>query len=254
MNLTLQIWRQENATAEGKIVEYPIHDISPDMSFLEMLDLLNIQLISNGESPVAFDHDCREGICGSCSLYINGEAHGPDRLVTTCQLHMRKFKDGDTIFIEPFRANAFPVIKDLIVDRSAFDRIQHSGGFISVNTSGNTQDGNSIPIPKQDADQAMDAATCIGCGACVATCKNSSAMLFVGAKVSQYALLPQGQVEATDRVQNMVAQMDLEGFGNCTNTGACEVECPKGISLENIARMNRERTRKKIRNDKRRYF
>ena len=240
MNLTLQIWRQKNATTEGKIVEYPIQDISPDMSFLEMLDVLNMQLISNGDSPVAFDHDCREGICGCCSLYINGEAHGPDRLVTTCQLHMRKFKDGDTIFIEPFRANAFPVIKDLIVDRSAFDRIQHSGGFISVNTSGNMQDGNSIPIPKKDADEAMDAATCIGCGACVATCKNSSAMLFVGAKVSQYALLPQGQVEATERVQNMVAQMDLEGFGNCTNTGAFEVECPKGISLENIARMNRE--------------
>jgi len=240
MNLTLQIWRQKDATTEGKIVEYPIQDISPDMSFLEMLDVLNMQLISNGDSPVAFDHDCREGICGSCSLHINGEAHGPDRLVTTCQLHMRKFKDGDTIFIEPFRANAFPVIKDLIVDRSAFDRIQHSGGFISVNTSGNMQDGNSIPIPKKDADEAMDAATCIGCGACVATCKNSSAMLFVGAKVSQYALLPQGQIEATDRVQNMVAQMDLEGFGNCTNTGACEVECPKGISLENIARMNRE--------------
>ena len=184
MNLTLQIWRQENAKAEGKIVEYPIQDISPDMSFLEMLDVLNRQLITMGDTPVAFDHDCREGICGSCSLYINGEAHGPDRLVTTCQLHMRKFKDGDTIFIEPFRANAFPVIKDLIVDRSAFDRVQHAGGFISVNTSGNTQDGNSIPISKHDADEAMDAATCIGCGACVATCKNSSAMLFVGAKVS----------------------------------------------------------------------
>ena len=240
MNLTLQIWRQENAKAKGKIVEYPIQDISPDMSFLEMLDILNRQLITNGDTPVAFDHDCREGICGSCSLYINGEAHGPDRRVTTCQLHMRKFKDGDTIFIEPFRADAFPVIKDLVVDRSAFDRIQHAGGFISVNTSGNTQDGNSIPISKYDADEAMDAATCIGCGACVASCKNSSAMLFVGAKVSQYALLPQGQIEATDRVQNMVAQMDLEGFGNCTNTGACEVECPKGISLETIALMNRE--------------
>jgi len=246
MNLTLQIWRQKNANTEGKIVEYPIQDISPDMSFLEMLDVLNMKLISNGDSPVAFDHDCREGICGSCSLYINGEAHGPDRLVTTCQLHMRKFKDGDTIFIEPFRANAFPVIKDLIVDRSAFDRIQHSGGFISVNTSGNTQDGNSIPIPKQDADEAMDAATCIGCGACVATCKNSSAMLFVGAKVSQYALLPQGQVEATERVQNMVAQMDLEGFGNCTNTGACEVECPEGISITNIAEMNSRIVKSKL--------
>ena len=240
MNLTLKIWRQKNARKKGKIVKYPISGISPDMSFLEMLDVLNIQLIELGEEPVAFDHDCREGICGSCSLYINGEAHGPDRRVTTCQLHMRKFKDGDTIFIEPFRAKAFPVIKDLVVDRSAFDRIQQAGGFISINTSGNTQDGNAIPISKHAADEAMDAATCIGCGACVATCKNSSAMLFVGAKVSQYALLPQGQVEAPDRVQNMVVQMDLEGFGNCTNTGACEVECPKGISLENIARMNRE--------------
>jgi succinate dehydrogenase / fumarate reductase iron-sulfur subunit len=214
--------------------------VSPDMSFLEMLDVLNNQLIEKGDSPVAFDHDCREGICGMCSLYINGEAHGPDRRVTTCQLHMRMFKDGDTIHIEPFRAKAFPIIKDLVVDRSAFDRVQHAGGFISVNTSGNTQDANSIPISKHAADKAMDAATCIGCGACVASCKNSSAMLFVSAKVSQYALLPQGQVEATDRVLNMVQQMDDEGFGNCTNTGACEVECPKGISLENIARMNRE--------------
>ena len=204
------------------------------------MDVLNEQLISNGEEPVAFDHDCREGICGMCSMYINGEAHGPDRGITTCQLHMRMFKEGDTITIEPWRAAAFPVIKDLAVDRSAFDRIQHAGGYISVNTSGNTQDANAIPIAKEAADTAMDAATCIGCGACVATCKNSSAMLFVGAKVSQYALLPQGQVEAADRVRNMVAQMDLEGFGNCTNTGACEVECPKGISLENIARMNRE--------------
>jgi succinate dehydrogenase / fumarate reductase iron-sulfur subunit len=210
------------------------------MSFLEMMDVLNERLISNGEEPIAFDHDCREGICGMCSMYINGEAHGPDRGVTTCQLHMRMFKDGDTITIEPWRAAAFPVIKDLAVDRSAFDRIQHAGGYISVNTSGNTQDANSIPISKEAADTAMDAATCIGCGACVATCKNSSAMLFVGAKVSQYALLPQGQVEAADRVKNMVSQMDLEGFGNCTNTGACEIECPKGISLENIARMNRE--------------
>ena len=240
MNLTLKIWRQKDSSSKGKMVDYKVTDISEHMSFLEMMDVLNEQLVNSGEEPVAFDHDCREGICGMCSLYINGEAHGPDRLVTTCQLHMRKFKDGDTIFIEPFRAEAFPVIKDLIVDRSAFDRIQHAGGFISVNTSGNTQDGNSIPISKHDADEAMDAATCIGCGACVASCKNSSAMLFVGAKVSQYALLPQGQIEATDRVQNMVAQMDLEGFGNCTNTGACEVECPKGISLENIARMNRE--------------
>ena len=240
MNLTLKIWRQKNANDKGKMVDYQISDVSPDMSFLEMLDVLNNQLIEKGDSPVAFDHDCREGICGMCSLYINGEAHGPDRRVTTCQLHMRIFKDGDTIHIEPFRAKAFPIIKDLVVDRSAFDRVQHAGGFISVNTSGNTQDANSIPISKHAADKAMDAATCIGCGACVASCKNSSAMLFVSAKVSQYALLPQGQVEATDRVLNMVQQMDDEGFGNCTNTGACEVECPKGISLENIARMNRE--------------
>lgn len=240
MNLTLKIWRQKSASDKGKMVDYKVTDISEHMSFLEMLDVLNEQLVNSGEEPVAFDHDCREGICGMCSLYINGEAHGPDRGVTTCQLHMRMFKDGDTITIEPFRATAFPVIKDLVVDRTAFDRIQHAGGYISVNTSGNTQDANSIPISKHAADEAMDAATCIGCGACVATCKNSSAMLFVGAKVSQYALLPQGQVEAADRVQNMVAQMDLEGFGNCTNTGACEIECPKGISLENIARMNRE--------------
>ena len=240
MKLTLKVWRQANATASGKMVTYPIDEVSPDMSFLEMMDVLNEQLIQKGEDPVAFDHDCREGICGMCSMFINGEAHGPDRLVTTCQLHMRKFKDGDTITIEPFRAKAFPVIKDLAVDRSAFDRIQQAGGFVSINTSGNTQDANAIPIDKHDADKAFDAATCIGCGACVATCKNASAMLFVSAKVSQYALLPQGKVEATDRVLNMVTQMDEEGFGNCTNTGACEVECPKGISLENIARMNRE--------------
>ena len=240
MKLTLKIWRQENATAKGSMQTYKLDGVSPDMSFLEMMDVLNEQLMEQGIDPVAFDHDCREGICGSCSMFINGEAHGPDRLVTTCQLHMRKFKDGDTIHIEPFRARPFPVIKDLVVDRTAFDRIQHAGGFISVNTSGNTQDANAIPIEKADADKAFDAATCIGCGACVATCKNASAMLFVSAKVSQYALLPQGQVEATDRVLNMVNQMDDEGFGNCTNTGACEVECPKGISLENIARMNRE--------------
>jgi len=240
MNLTLKIWRQKNASDKGKMVDYKVTDISPDMSFLEMLDVLNEQLINKDEEPVAFDHDCREGICGMCSLYINGEAHGPDRAVTTCQLHMRMFKDGDTITIEPFRATAFPVVKDLIVDRSSFDRIQHAGGFISVNTSGNTIDANTIPINKHDADTAFDSATCIGCGACVASCKNSSAMLFVGAKVSQFALLPQGKVEATDRVLNMVKQMDEEGFGNCTNTGACEVECPKGISLENIARMNSE--------------
>jgi len=240
MNLKLKIWRQADANAEGKMVDYTLGGVSPDMSFLEMIDVLNEQIINAGEEPIAFDHDCREGICGMCSMYINGEAHGPDRGVTTCQLHMRKFKDGDTIYIEPFRSKSFPVVKDLVVDRSAFDRIQHAGGFISVPTSGNTQDANATPISKYAADEAMDAATCIGCGACVATCKNSSAMLFVGAKVSQYALLPQGQVEAADRVQNMVAQMDLEGFGNCTNTGACEVECPKGISLDNIARMNRE--------------
>lgn len=240
MNLILKIWRQKDSKSKGQMVDYKVTQISEHMSFLEMMDVLNEQLISNGEEPIAFDHDCREGICGMCSMYINGEAHGPDRGVTTCQLHMRMFKDGDTITIEPWRAAAFPVIKDLAVDRSAFDRIQHAGGYISVNTSGNTQDANSIPIAKEAADTAMDAATCIGCGACVATCKNSSAMLFVGAKVSQYALLPQGQVEAADRVKNMVSQMDLEGFGNCTNTGACEIECPKGISLENIARRDRK--------------
>lgn len=240
MKLALKIWRQNNASSKGKMVDYTVGNIEPDMSFLEMLDILNDELLVKGEDTVAFDHDCREGICGMCSLFINGEAHGPDRLVTTCQLHMRKFKDGDTIYIEPFRAKAFPIIKDLVVDRTAFDRIQQSGGFISVNTSGNTIDANTIPIPKHDADRAFDAATCIGCGACVATCKNSSAMLFVAAKVSQFSLLPQGKVEAKERVMNMVNQMDAEGFGNCTNTGACEVECPKGISLENIARMNRE--------------
>lgn len=240
MNLILKIWRQKGPNDKGQMVDYKVTDISEHMSFLEMIDVLNEQLVAKDQEPVAFDHDCREGICGMCSMYINGQAHGPDRGITTCQLHMRSFKDGDTITIEPFRANSFPVIKDLVVDRMAFERIQQSGGFISVNTSGNTQDANAIPISKHAADEAMDAATCIGCGACVATCKNSSAMLFVAAKVSQYALLPQGQVEATDRVLNMVAQMDKEGFGNCTNTGACEVECPKGISLENIARMNRE--------------
>lgn len=240
MKLTLKIWRQANAQAKGGIQTYPIDGVEGDMSFLEMLDVLNEELINKGEEPVVFDHDCREGICGSCSLQINGEPHGPDRLVTTCQLHMRKFKDGDTIVIEPFRAKAFPVIKDLMVDRTSFDRIQQAGGYISVNTSGNTIDANAIPVEKEDADDSFYAATCIGCGACVAACKNASAMLFTSAKVSQYALLPQGQVEATTRVLNMVEQMDKEGFGNCTNTGACEVECPKGISLENIARMNRE--------------
>ena len=240
MKLLLKIWRQKDANDKGQMVNYPLDGVEEDMSFLEMLDVLNEGLVNKGEEPVVFDHDCREGICGMCSLQINGEPHGPDRKVTTCQLHMRMFNDGDTITIEPFRANAFPVMKDLMVDRSAFDRIQHAGGYVSVNTSGNTIDANAIPINKADADDAFNAAACIGCGACVAACKNASAMLFTSAKVSQYALLPQGQVEATDRVQAMVAQMDAEGFGNCTNTGACEVECPKGISLENIARMNRE--------------
>lgn len=240
MDLTLKIWRQKGPNDSGKMVDYKVTGISDDQSFLEMLDTLNESLVEKGEEPVVFDHDCREGICGSCSLFINGEAHGPGRQVTTCQLHMREFKDGDTIYIEPWRAKAFPIIKDLVVDRSSFDRVMSAGGFISVNTSGNTLDANAIPVEKEDADMAFDAATCIGCGACVATCKNSSAMLFVSAKVSQFSLLPQGRVESKERVLNMVNQMDEEGFGNCTNTGACEVECPKGISLENIARMNRE--------------
>lgn len=240
INITLKIWRQKDSKAKGQLETYKLNDVSTASSFLEMLDQLNEQLINEGTEPIAFDHDCREGICGMCSLFINGRAHGPDSGVTTCQLHMRMFNDGDTVFVEPWRSRAFPVIKDLVVDRSAFDRIQQAGGFVSVNTSGNTIDANATPIPKEDADKAFMAAACIGCGTCVATCKNGSAMLFVGAKVSQYALLPQGKVEATTRVLNMVRQMDEEGFGNCTNTGACEVECPKGISLENIARMNRE--------------
>ncbi len=240
MDLILKVWRQKDSRAKGKIETYPISNISEHSSFLEMMDVLNDKLIEDGKEPVAFDHDCREGICGMCSMYINGQAHGPSRGTTTCQLHMRSFNDGDTIYIEPWRSKSLPVIKDLVVDRSAFDRIQQAGGFISVNTSGNTQDANAVPIPKDDADKAFDAAACIGCAACVATCKNSSAMLFVAAKVSQYSYLPQGEVEAKDRVVNMVEQMDKEGFGNCTNTGACEVECPKGISLEYIARMNRE--------------
>ena len=234
MKLYLKIWRQTNVDSNGSFQNYEIDEITPDMSFLEMMDVLNEKLILEGVDPVAFDHDCREGICGSCSLFINGRAHGPDTGITTCQLHMRKFQDGDSIVIEPFRASSFPVIKDLVVDRTSFDRIQHAGGYISINTSGNTQDANTIPIRKEDADNAFDAATCIGCGACVATCKNASAMLFVSAKVSQFSYLPQGQVEAKDRVLNMVKQMDEEGFGNCTNTGACEVECPKGISLSLI--------------------
>ena len=240
MKIYLKIWRQKDAKAKGGMVEYTLDGVESDMSFLEMLDVLNEELISKGEEPVEFDHDCREGICGTCSLMINGRPHGPDSRITVCQLHMRSFNDGDTIVIEPWRAKAFPVIKDLIVDRTAFDRIQQAGGYISVNTSGRPVDANAIPIEKDAADASFNAATCIGCGACVAACKNASAMLFTSAKVSQFALLPQGQVEAADRVLNMVRQMDLEGFGNCTNTGACEVECPKGISLENIARMNRE--------------
>ena len=240
MKLFLKIWRQKNPESEGKIINYEIDGITEDMSFLEMMDVLNEKIMHDGGDPVAFDHDCREGICGSCSMFINGQPHGPDRGVTTCQLHMRKFKDGDTIYIEPFRSRAFPIIKDLVVDRTAFDRIQQAGGYISINTSGNTLDANTIPIEKESADKAFDAATCIGCGACVATCKNSSAMLFVSAKVSQFALLPQGKVEATDRVLNMVKQMNLEGFGNCTNTGACHVECPKGISLDYISKLNTE--------------
>ncbi len=240
LNLTLKIWRQKNNKSKGQFETYKISDVSPDSSFLEMLDILNENLINEGKDPVAFDHDCREGICGMCSLYINGRAHGPDTGITTCQLHMRHFKDGETIHIEPWRSAAFPVIKDLVVDRSSFERIMQAGGFVSVNTSGNTTDANSILVPKEDADRAMDAAACIGCGACVATCKNGSAMLFVGAKVSHLAALPQGRVEAKRRVLKMVAAMDEEGFGNCSNTAACEVECPKGISLEVIAKMNRE--------------
>ena len=246
MKLYLKIWRQTDSRSNGSFQNYEIDEITPDMSFLEMMDVLNEKLILEGVDPVAFDHDCREGICGSCSLFINGRAHGPDTGITTCQLHMRKFQDGDSIVIEPFRASSFPVIKDLVVDRTSFDRIQHAGGYISINTSGNTQDANTIPIRKEDADNAFDAATCIGCGACVATCKNASAMLFVSAKVSQFSYLPQGQVEAKDRVLNMVKQMDEEGFGNCTNTGACEVECPKGISIKNIARMNKEFLKAKL--------
>ncbi|BFP41021.1 succinate dehydrogenase/fumarate reductase iron-sulfur subunit [Muricauda sp. SCSIO 64092] len=240
MKIYLKIWRQKDANSKGGMVDYTMDGVESDMSFLEMLDVLNEELVAKGEEPVEFDHDCREGICGTCSLMINGRPHGPDSRITVCQLHMRSFNDGDTIVIEPWRAKAFPVIKDLIVDRTAFDRIQQAGGYISVNTSGLPVDANAIPIEKDAADASFNAATCIGCGACVAACKNASAMLFTSAKVSQFALLPQGQVEAADRVMNMVRQMDLEGFGNCTNTGACEVECPKGISLENIARMNRE--------------
>ncbi len=239
MNLTLKVWRQKNTQSKGSLETYQVKNISSEMSFLEMFDVLNEQLIVEGKEPIAFDHDCREGICGMCSMYINGQAHGPWQQNTTCQLHMRAFKDGDTIVVEPWRSKAFPVVKDLVVDRSSFDRIIQAGGYISVNT-GNAVDANAIPIDKKDADHAFMAAACIGCGACVATCKNGSAMLFVGAKVSQLALLPQGEPERESRVLNMVAQMDKEGFGNCTNTYACEAECPKGISVANIARLNSE--------------
>ena len=239
MNLTLKIWRQENARAKGRFETYKVENISPDCSFLEMLDILNEQLVDKLSHPVCFDNDCREGICGMCGLYINGRPHGPDDGVTTCQLHMRRFKDGDTIVIEPWRARPFPVIRDLVVDRTAFDKIIQEGGYVSV-TTGGVPDGNAIPIPKKNADEAMDAAACIGCGACVAACKNASAMLFVSAKVSQLALFPQGKPEAARRVQAMVAKMDELGFGNCTNTYACEAECPKQIKRSNIARMNRE--------------
>ena len=239
MSLTLKIWRQAGPKDSGSFSTYRLIGISPDQSFLEMLDVLNEQLVSQGEEPVAFDHDCREGICGSCSLMINGQAHGPERTTTSCQLHMRHFRDGDTIVIEPWRSKAFPVLRDLVVDRSAFDRIMSKGGYVTVNT-GNAPDGNAILIPKENADKAFEAATCIGCGVCVASCKNSSAMLFVSAKVSQLALLPQGAPERMRRVQGMVAQMDKEGFGNCSNTNECEAACPVGISVENIARLNRE--------------
>lgn len=239
MKITLKVWRQKNNKAKGALETYKVDDVSSDMSFLEMFDVLNDKLIREGKDPIAFDHDCREGICGMCSMYINGQPHGPLQGVTTCQLHMRSFKDGDTIVVEPWRAKAFPIIKDLVVDRSAFDRIIAAGGFISVNT-GNAQDANALPISKELADRAFAAAACIGCGACVAACKNSSAMLFVSAKVTQLSLLPQGQPERQSRVLDMAAQMDAEGFGSCTNTGACEAECPKGISVSNIAHMNRE--------------
>lgn len=238
MNLNLKIWRQANTKEAGRMQDYQIQGVSPDMSFLEMMDMLNEQLVNSGQDPVAFDHDCREGICGMCSMMINGQAHGPEDRTTTCQLHMRKFNDGDTVVVEPWRARAFPVLKDLMVDRSAFDKIIAAGGFVSVNT-GNAPDGNAVPIPKENADLAMDAAACIGCGACVASCKNASAMLFVSAKISQLSLLPQGEVEHEERVQNMVKTMDDLGFGNCTNEAECEASCPKGISIGNIARMNR---------------
>ncbi|HHT22128.1 MAG TPA: succinate dehydrogenase/fumarate reductase iron-sulfur subunit [Bacteroidales bacterium] len=246
LNLTLKVWRQAGPKAKGAFETYQLKDVSPDCSFLEMMDILNEQLINEHKEPVAFDHDCREGICGMCGLYINGHPHGMDGEITTCQLHMRNFKDGETITIEPWRSAGFPIIKDLMVDRGAFDKIIQAGGFVSVNTGG-VPDGNAIPIPKKDADEAMDAASCIGCGACVAACKNGSAMLFVSAKVSQLALLPQGKVEAKARAKAMIAKMDELGFGNCTNTGACEAECPKNVSISHIARLNREFLKAKIR-------
>ncbi len=245
MNFTLKVWRQKSREDDGKFVTYSVQNISKDASFLEMLDVLNIELVKKGEEPIAFDHDCREGICGSCGMVINGRAHGPGRGIATCELRMRAFKDGDTILVEPWRAKSFPVIKDLVVDRTAFDRIMVAGGYISAKTGG-APDGNAIPIPKPIADEAFDAATCIGCGACVAACPNSSAMLFVAAKVSHLALLPQGQAERSDRVLRMVEQMDKEGFGNCSNTYACEAECPKEISVAHIARLNREFIKAKV--------
>ena len=245
INITLRIWRQKGPKEKGAFKEYSLQNISTDSSFLEMLDVLNEQLINEGEEPVVFDHDCREGICGMCSLYINGHPHGPDEDVTTCQLHMRKFNDGDVITVEPWRSAGFPVIRDLMVDRGAFDKIMQAGGYASVNTGG-VPDANAIPIPKANADEAMDAASCIGCGACVAACKNGSAMLFVSAKVSQLALLPQGRVEAARRAKAMLSKMDELGFGNCTNTGACEAECPKNVSIANIARLNREFIKAKL--------
>ena len=245
INITLRIWRQKGPKEKGAFKEYSLQNISTDSSFLEMLDVLNEQLINEGEEPVVFDHDCREGICGMCSLYINGHPHGPDEDVTTCQLHMRKFNDGDVITVEPWRSAGFPVIRDLMVDRGAFDKIMQAGGYVSVNTGG-VPDANAIPIPKANADEAMDAASCIGCGACVAACKNGSAMLFVSAKVSQLALLPQGRVEAARRAKAMLSNMDELGFGNCTNTGACEAECPKNVSIANIARLNREFIKAKL--------
>jgi succinate dehydrogenase / fumarate reductase, iron-sulfur subunit len=248
MKLTLKVWRQKDNKDKGHFETYPLDGVNEHMSFLEMMDVLNEKLIKEGKDPVAFDHDCREGICGACSMVIDGRPHGPNDLTTTCQLHMRYYKDGQTVVIEPFRAHAFPVIKDLVVDRSAFDRIINKGGFISVST-GQAVEANSMPVEKHKADKAFEAAECIGCGACVASCVNASAMLFVSAKIAHLALLPQGQAERDIRVQSMVEQMDAEGFGNCSNTGACAVECPKGISLENIAKMNREYYRSKLLSD-----